>query len=236
MRYLRAYRFLFDSSGWTHNLFAGAVCELVPVLGPIVFTGYALELIEKLQKGDDRDYPAFDVNRLGPYLLRGLWPLIVQLLILVPVLFVAWIVGMVLLALISGDPPAPTQTPRALLALLFPAIFFAILLLSIPLAPLTLYVGLRQEVTGESLQFIRDFLQRVGKETALAQVFVAVTGTSAVVLGTSLCCVPAFAALALVHYAQYHLLGQLYQLYLERGGSAVPPRVEPAPEATDSGE
>ena len=139
------------------NLLAGAACQFVPVLGPIVFTGYAFELIEKLPRNGDRDYPGFDLNRLGPYLLRGLWPLIAQLIVLLPVLFVGWIVSILLLTTISAEVRAPSAGPRAMLGLLLPAVFVVILLLSIFLAPLTLYVGLRQELTGAGT-FVKDFL------------------------------------------------------------------------------
>src|SRR5437899_2377970 len=69
--------------------------------------------------------------------------------------------------------------------------------------------------------FVQDFLRRVGRETLLAQLFVATSGTSIVLLGVLCLCVPMFPALALVHFAQYHLTGQLYRLYRARGGEAV---------------
>jgi hypothetical protein len=94
-------------------------------------------------------------------------------------------------------------------------------IISIVLAPVTLFVGLRQEVTGDTVAFAQDFLRRVGKETLLAQLFVTFSGTAIVVLGAMMFCVPAWPALALVHFSQYHLLGQLYRLYRERGGEPI---------------
>ena len=48
--------------------------------------------------------------------------------------------------------------------------------------------------------------------------FLGVTGLSAALIGSALCCIGVYPAAALVHFAQYHLLAQLYGLYLERGG------------------
>ncbi len=212
MRYLRSYGFLFDSPRWPANLLAGAACQFVPVLGPMAFTGYAFELVESVPRNGDRDHPVFDLGHLESYLLRGLWPLIVQMAGLIPVM----LVSLVLLAAMA-DTSAVTTRARVTLGLLPPVVFGVLLVLSVFLAPLTLYVGLRQELAGVQA-FVQDYFRRVGRETLLTQVFVAVTGTSVALVGGSLFCVGVYPALALVHLAQYHLLAQLYGLYLQRGG------------------
>lgn len=217
MRYLRSYRFLFDSPNGTTNLLAGAMCQFVPVLGQIVFTGYAFELIEAISRRGDRECPGFELDRLGPYLRRGLWPVIVQLAVLLPVLLPAWLICLLLLTAIAGEEGAASIGPRVTLGFLVPAVFVVLLLLSTVLPPLTLYAGLRQDMAGAQ-PFIRDFFHRVGRETLLSQIFLAVTGTSVTLMGGGLCCIGVYPALALVHFAQYHLLAQLYGLYLQRGG------------------
>jgi hypothetical protein len=206
MRYLRSYRFLFDNAYWAINLLAATLCQAIPVVGAMVFTGYAFEMIEAIERGGDRDCPTFDRDRVRPYLWRGLWPVIVQLIALLPILLIAWIVVMVLMAVIAGEPQRDTTGARIGLATLAPAGLLAIGLLSVPLAPMTLFVGLRQEVSGTMLAFTHDFLQRVGRETCFAQLFITLTGGSLVVFGAFLVCVPVFPALAIVHFAQYHLL------------------------------
>jgi Protein of unknown function (DUF4013) len=234
MRYLRSYRFLFDNAYWALNLLAATLCQAIPVVGPMVFTGYALEMIEALERGGDRDCPLFDRDRVRSYLWRGLWPVIVQVIAVLPVLLIAWIVGMVLVAVIAGEPQRSTTGPRVALAVLLPLGLLAIGLISVLLTPLTLFVGLRQEVSGAMMTFAHDFLLRVGRETFLAQLFVTLTGTSLVLFGAILVCVPVFPALAIVHFAQYHLLAQLYRLYRERGGE--PLAVRHAADATAAGQ
>jgi hypothetical protein len=235
MHYLRSYRFLFDNPCWALNLLAATLCQAVPVVGAMVFTGYALETIEPIERGSDRACPAFERSRLRAYLWRGLWPVIVQVIAIIPVLLIAWIVAMVLVAVIAGEPQRSTTGPRVALAALVPLVLLALGFVSIVLAPMTLFVGLRQEVNGDMMTFAYDFLQRVGRETFLAQLFIALTGTSLVLGGAFFMCVPALPALAIVQFAQYHLLAQLYRLYRERGGAPVMAR-QPGADATVAGQ
>src|SRR5262245_61754296 len=81
MKYIYAYKFLFESPNWLMNLLASSICQLVPILGPMVFLGYAYEIVEALHRQKDARYPDFDTNRLLDYLKRGVWPFIVRLIV-----------------------------------------------------------------------------------------------------------------------------------------------------------
>ena len=65
----------------------GAVCALIPILGPIVYLGYLTEVIVAQHRHGEESFAAFDFDYFGRYLSRGLWPFLVQLvagLIVVP--------------------------------------------------------------------------------------------------------------------------------------------------------
>lgn len=226
MQYLRAYRSVLAGPHRRTNLLCGAVCQMVPVLGQIVFTGYAFERIEAFREEDDAGLPAFDLDRVGAYVTRGLWPFLVQLGVLLPVLFVLWLVAFLLGALATDV--RGSVLPRVLLTGVGPVSFLVLVWLSVGLAPVTLHVGFRQDLQGDIVPFVKDFLRRVGREALLAQVFLGATSLALVALGSVLCCVPAYFALGLAHFAQYHLLAQLYELYRQRGGAPVT-TVTPAP-------
>ncbi len=223
MHYLRAYRLLFAQPGGFMIGLAISVCQLVPLLGQIVFTGYAFEVMEKGRDNNDSRLPGFDMERLDVYLTRGTWPFAVQLALMGPALLLCLFAGFILIALVSpGDGRSAATAPKVVLAALFPASFLLFLLLSVLLVPLTLYVGYRQHLDLPTARsFVRDFLKRVGRETVLAQLFVTVTGAALTLLGTALLCLPAAPALAVAYLAQYHLIGQLYRLYQRRGGAPV---------------
>lgn len=245
MHYLRAYRFVFARPGGAMTWLVIAFGEMVPILGHIVVTGYALGMTDR-SRDKDWGLPVFDLDRTGLYLTRGAWPLAVQLAFVLPVLLLCWVTGFGLIAAVADDQ-GPSAV-RLVVAVLLPVSFLVVLLLSVALVPVTLHVGHRQYVDFPAARgFAWDFLHRVGRETVLAQVFIGVTGLALTVLVTGLVCLPVlpfFAALprplvpllvsvllalavapplALAHLAQFHLMGQLYRLYLRRGGAPVNP-------------
>src|SRR5208283_4544796 len=179
MRYQRSYRYVFSSPQWMTNLVAGTACVLVPLVGWSAFLGYAVELVDTLHHRKDSEYPSFDVNRLGQYMVRGLGPMIVLLLGLLPVLLLYLVSGV-----IGAQGGAGQNSIKLLVLLWWLASGLLGLLLTLLLLPLSLYIGLRQEVTlTDCRQFLVDFLKRVWQELLLAQVFVTVTGVSLIVLG-----------------------------------------------------
>src|SRR5262245_58216877 len=95
VQYMRAYQFIRDSKNWFMNVLMGVVCNLIPVIGGIVFTGYLFEVIDSLHEDPDhRDYPDFDFNRFMAYIMRGVWPflaaLAINLVLAVPVVAVVY--------------------------------------------------------------------------------------------------------------------------------------------------
>jgi hypothetical protein len=220
MHYLRSYRYLFDRPDWPMTGLVAALCQAVPVLGHIIFTGYAFEKLQTFRSDDDQGMPPFDLERTHLYLTRGTWPFIIQLIAVMPVLVVSLLAVFLLVVMITEQHGA-APLPRLLLIALLPGTLLVFILVSVFLAPLTLYVGFRQELSSGAVPFVQDFLRRAGRETLLAQVFVTITGLALMVLGALLCFLPVFGAMALAHCAQYHLLGQLYELYLQRGGTPI---------------
>src|SRR2546421_9036691 len=84
MKYMQAYRYLFESPKWGMNLLWAVLSQFVPVIGAIVCLGYGFDMIETLHRRKDSRYPDIDMNRLGEYLMRGLWVFLVQLVASLP--------------------------------------------------------------------------------------------------------------------------------------------------------
>jgi hypothetical protein len=227
MHYLRAYQFFFDREKWLQNLLFSVVCLLIPVIGPIVLLGYAFEVIECMHYLGDKNFPDFDFNRFVKYLLRGLWPFLWQMLVVVPLTFL-WLAGFFVLIFTTLDFSSPEPDPENLLVVVAISIGTGLLvgfLGSLILVPLMLRAGLSQEFDFvASLAFAWDFLKRVWWELILAQLFLAVTTPLAVLAGLVFCCVGVYPAAVLINFAQFHLHYQLYELYLERDGTPVPPK------------
>jgi hypothetical protein len=217
MRYLRSYRFLFSRPGWLANWLALSACLLVPLCGPIAVLGYAFDVLEALHRGGERSYPTFQFQWFLRYLLRGLGPLILYLPVLILLVLFAS-VGLV----VAREFRPPRQALPLLLFLLL-ALAAVILLMGLLLVPLALRVGLsRQLDVTPSLEFAQDFLKRVWKEMLLVGLFVQVTTQLVLGIGLMTCLVGVYPALVLTVFSQHHLMYQLYDLYLQRGGRAIP--------------
>ena len=68
----------------------------------------------------------------------------------------------------------------------------------------------------------------------LSSLFLIGTGIALEFLGFAACRIGLYPAIALMMFAQLHIEYQLYQLYLERGGSEIPLKT-PAPPADFDG-
>jgi hypothetical protein len=248
MRYFHSITSLFQNPHWGRNLLLFTVCLLIPIIGPIVLIGYYFEMIDSFlgllraksldpsevdeagvmnvlpvdPQYADNTYPDFQFNRFGEYLYRGIWPFLVGFLfnLIVGVLSSAIFVGgMILVGVNYGGKPGMDATIIAIYGFCF--LIYLFLLISVGILSLPIYV--RAGITGEfagafSLKFYRGFMQRVGKEVVLANLFLAVVSPVITGVGLLMCYFGMFPAMALFQYAHHHLEYQLYQLYLERGG------------------
>lgn len=229
MRYQQSYRSLFTSPHWPTTLLAGSLSMLAPPFGPGLFAGYLHEVAETAAQPNATP-PAFDMGRVGEYLNRGLRGTLVRLLFFTPALV---LLGLLCAAVMMNTNPlkGPTVSGKLLTTAALAAILVVGALVSWLLAPLTIYLSQRtQPMPPSVVTFIFDFFRVAGKEAMLAQMFVGVTGLCLVVVGLLMCGFGVPTALALTGYSQYHLLGQLHQLYLERCQTAAAP-AEAAPAA-----
>jgi hypothetical protein len=239
LEYGRMVSYAFESPKWFLNLLLMGVCQLIPIIGPIVLLGYQFDVVESLHRYRQGRAPDFDFNRFVDYLTRGVWPFLVVLvasLVLVPVIWivVALLVGLGVMAGFAGGPGA-----AILLGILLLVLMIAIqLLIFMVMIPLQLRAGLSQDFgTAFNFGFIKSFVATTWKECVLGALFLIVVGIGATVIGFALCCVGVLFTVSVVYLAQAHFHFQLYELYLSRGGEEIPlkppkdisPTVPPSP-------
>lgn len=233
MRYIDSYRFAFQSDNWQKNLLLTSVCVLIPYVGIVVLLGYLFEVIEfKHRHGDEEPYADFDFNRFVDYLKRGLWPVLCGLVIgavLAPVFMVVYFIPMLI---IIAKPPAVI----AFLATVVMVVGMGLLtiVLSLVSIPIYLRAGLQQEFAPAfSLDYIKEFFKLVWKETLLSSLFLIGTGIALELLGFAACCIGLYPAIAIMIFAQLHIEYQLYELYLQRGGTEIPLKTPEPPARFD---
>jgi hypothetical protein len=225
MQDLRSLQFITDRKYWLSNVLLGGVCMLVPVVGPIVFTGYLFEVIDALLRDPGhRDYPDFDFNRLGDYLSRGVWPFLMQLVL---ALIIGVPLGLIAAVLLGVGIGITARANSPVVMVVFQLLTFAVslaagILSALVTLPAELQAGLGREFDlSRVLAFVKDFNKRVFKEMLTAVLFVVAIAVVAAVVGLLLFCVGIYFTLAAVVMAQHHLQFQLYRLYLERGGAPI---------------
>jgi hypothetical protein len=172
-------------------------------------------------------YPDFNVNRIQDYLMRGVWPFLVQLVVGLPLAF--FIIGLyVLTVLLIGVAVANNVGPFVIVPILLVAalaFLVGLVLMGVIQVPLYLRAGLSRDFgSAFSMAYLKDFLKRTGKEVVLSQLFLHATGIVLGLLGAMACVIGAYPAAALGMMATHHLDYQLYELYLQRGGEPIRPR------------
>jgi len=227
MRYQRSFTFLFQSHHWPSDLLAGACCIVIPLVGWVLLIGYLIEVSASLLEHSDEDYPAFELDRVGDYLDRGLRPGLAQLVALLPIILIGCMGGWI--GSMGSEPGKGFAIAFKVIVAVAPLLFGLCLAVSLPLLPVTLFFGKLHQADEKPLsEFVLDFLKHVWREALLAQTFVLVTGTALLVCGLVPCGFGAPPALAIAGFSQYHLLAQLHALYLQR----IQREAVPQPQAT----
>jgi hypothetical protein len=230
VRYLDSIRYVFNKDNWFVNTLLCVVCMLIPVIGQIVLLGYMYEVFDVLHRNrSDRSYPDFKFERFTEYLTRGVWPFLVQLLaqaVLLPLMFAAYFVAM--MVTVAAAEKLKFLVVVAWLGYVAVAVVASVVI-GLVMWPAQMHAGYgRQFNLGGMLSFVKEFFSKVGKELVFSLLFLFAAGFVLGAIGLIACCVGAWFAGVILTYSQFHLKDQLYELYLQRGGSPIPVKGEPS--------
>jgi hypothetical protein len=164
-----------------------------------------------------------------PYLWRGAWPVIIRLVASLPLfvmIIISYLVFVGVIVTSAGDPPIWVFLMFG--GFLLIAVVFGAIILPLLILPLELRAGLSKSFRAAfSREFYFDLVRRCWKELIFAQLFVFASGFLLFLVGLMLCGLGTAPAEALAMFARSHLMYQIYNRYLEKGG--VPPAVQEAP-------
>ena len=226
----RALSYIFERQGWPTTLLFVTLGMLVPLVGPMTVNGYQAVIARHVGRQGDRDWPLFDFDRLADYLVRGLKVFVVSLLaglVVMPVaLVVVWVTVFLsaLLTSAGGEHGAALACVGIGFLVISMALFLALIFGAMALVtPLWLQAGINPDFAGAfDFAFLRDFLARVGREVVIAHLVLVGLHLGLMIAGLLACFVGVFPAIGLMMLVQAHLYGQLYALYLARGGRPIP--------------
>jgi hypothetical protein len=227
MRYMDSLRFMFVKPTWLTNALMCVLCMLIPIVGPIVLLGYMYVVFDSIHRDPkQQDYPDFKFDRFTEYLIRGIWPFLVQMIaqaVIMAPMFAMYFVAMIV-SVAAQD--AKFLVVLAWLAYAAVAIGLSVLI-AIIMWPAQLHAGYgRQFDFGGMIAFIKDFMKKVRKELILSILFLMAVGFVLGPIGVMACCVGVWFVAVGLMFAQYHLKHQLYAIYLERGGKPIPVKGE----------
>src|SRR5262245_29946740 len=215
MDYMRMFTYIADNPNWLMNILLLALCNLIPVIGPIVVLGYVFEVVPALRANQGRSYPDFNFNRFVEYLMRGLWPFLVALVASLVFLPFACLFG------IAGAAGEDVQMVVVMLAQLLMVIVVPVF--AVAMQPLVLRAGLMQDfVKAFEFQWIKDFLRRVWLEVVIGMLFLMVANMALTCAGILACCIGLLAVQPITSLIHANFLYQVYSLYLARGGTPIP--------------
>ena len=228
MNYTASVKDYFQPAKWLNNTLLGAVATLIPVIGPVVLSGWHITILWNPTKSNDpKDYPPFDFQHFSKYLQRGLWPFVVNLvasLVLVPIAMFLTIPVFLLVGFADSQRGGEAD---ALVFLIVPIVFLIQIVLALAYqlvaTPLSLRATLTQDFKKSfDLGFIRDFVARMWKDMVVTALFMFGLGICLMIITVITCYIGMFFAMPVVMFAWHHLQKQLYQEYLSRGGRPIP--------------
>lgn len=88
MDYGGAFTYMFASQAWAKKLILGAVMFLIPILGPIVVMGWALDILRNLTQQQLDPLPDWTGDNFSRWLGRGLGLSVTMLTFMLPVIVV----------------------------------------------------------------------------------------------------------------------------------------------------
>ncbi|MFL6538402.1 MAG: DUF4013 domain-containing protein [Chthoniobacterales bacterium] len=225
MNYTAAISDFFKTPHWPRNLLFGAICVLLPIVGPIVLTGWMVIGFWGRDSDDPAAFPEFQFDDFATYLERGLWPflvLFVSTLVMMAPFFFLMLVAVFGTAFFADHPNGGCVAAVSWLGTM--CLFFVVMILfSLVIAPLKLRASLTQSFSQAfDLSFVKRFITLTWKETLLASLFLMLVNIVFMVVGMLALFVGIYFVMVPFYFAVTHITKQLYRLYLDRGGAAVP--------------
>ena len=223
VRVLAGVRFVFEDPDWKTTVLMGLVLFLIPVVGPIAFSGWLCEVQQRLVRGHPRPVPRIDFADFTHLLGRGVVPFLVQLVMLLPIyavislLYVGVGIG-VAASVVQGTPwiALVVGLVSLLLGTMVGLVYSVVLNAAQTRAELT-------ESFGDALQprALMDYLGKTWLQAIIKGFLFSFVAFGIALAGMLLFCVGIYPAMVVVQIAAMHLRWQIYRYHVERGGEPI---------------
>ena len=214
MNYTASISDFFKSPKWGMNM----------LLGGWHVTGFWAQ-----KDRDPAKYPDFNFDHFIKYLERGLWPFLVSLVVsLVVMPFMMILAFATMGGIMTTVANSPNQEPSGpvfagIIITFFVGYFLLIFVVTIVQMPLKLRAAITQDFAASfNWAFYKQFFALMWKDMLNAALFSFMAGLVLLLAGLVACYFGIFLTMPIAFFSWHHLEKQLYELYLARGGEAVP--------------
>lgn len=231
---LRAVKAVFEDANWKNNVLLGLLLMIIPIVGPIAFSGWMCEVQQRLVRRHPNPIAKLDFADFGELIKRGLPVFLTSLIIMLPVMFLvyAFMGGAAFAAFAAG---AATNEPLIAIAVGVVVGLIA-LVLSLLLGVVINAAHTRAELTeelGQALSFgkVMSYSKATAGQVLVKNFTFMFLAMGIMLLGALACYIGMYPAIAVIQIAAMHLRNQIYMDYLSKGGEPIemkPPQLLPS--------
>lgn len=226
---IRAFQDVVSTPNWVANVLWLSLAALASsvFIGQIGLFGYGAELLQRRSGRPENPSVDIDSERLGDYISKGVWPFLVCLivqfvttcLLLVPI---GVFIGLAVLAASAGDDGR--NLVFGVIVVMAPIVLILSVASYLIATPFLIRGMVCQDFKKSfDLAWILDFARVMAMEMIVSGIVYGLLSGLIMLAGSLVFCVGQIPASGIVLGGYVNLLAQWYEIYLSKGGIAVPP-------------
>jgi hypothetical protein len=229
MDFGRAFSYVTEDSEWFKKVGIAALVLLIPVIGPFVLAGWALEITRRVINDELQPLPAWD--NFGEYLINGLKETVISIVYLLPAILVygCGVGTFAGLTAAAGNMDGSTQETLATVAMgsmfCMYCFLFLFIIIGMLLLPPAIGTFAATGQLGAAFRFgeIFGLLRAAIGPYIISLIILSLAASVLTSIGSIACGVGALFAAAYIRAVSGHMYGQAYKI---AKGGALPAPVE----------
>ena len=202
----KSFGFVFEDKKWIEKVLIGGILMLIPILGPILMLGYAVELVRNVRNYQVNPLPAWD--NWGEKISDGLKLFIIYLLWSLPLIILSFLLMIPLMLTGDSDTGSAIASIFSLCFGCFTFIYAVVVWLATP--GITIKYAETGEFSdglkfGEILNFTKEHLGQIFVVIVVSWLVYMLAG----LFGTLLCLIGLVFTMFWASLVQYHMIAQI---------------------------
>jgi len=202
----KSFSFVFDDKNWVEKILIGGLISLIPIVGPILLLGYAIQLVRNVRKHEPDPLPAWD--EWGEKLAEGVKLILIYLVWALPLIILSLLFVIPMAAAGDSDSGSAIASFFGLCFGCFTFLYAIVLSLAIP--GITIKFAENGEFSdgfkfGEILAFTKEHLGQIIIVALVSWIVYLIAG----LIGSLLCLIGLIFTNFWASLVQYHMIAQI---------------------------